>query len=755
MEIQEIKKIISVQQLLERLGAKFNEDGKSCCIFHNEKTPSLSCYHEEEGEVKFKCFGCGKQGDIFDAIGYVYNLDKAAQIKTIKDMYSFELSSDLKPSIKIYKSNNGKPKKEKKTFHIDYIKEKAEAIYSYYSATGKLEIIIVVWGRKEGKKIIGQYAPIEDGKFINAVSNIKYGIYRLPELLKSTGPIYITEGEKDTDNLRSWGFTATSARGGSQQPWNPENNKYFIGRDVIFIRDDDSSGRDFGNSVIESLSPVVKSIKCLDLPVKEENKNKGHDFTDWVKAGGTRDEFIKLSAEAELRGIDGIEIRKAEETDPLPGVTVPIEIKARRKSKLQKLTETEDYLKSNYKFKYNEITKKTEYTEINQSCWKEITDNIISKFYFALLRRGIDFNRDDIWSLLANPDFSEVYNPFKEYFDNIPQWDKKDHIKIFTDCFKLKNENDREAFEKSFKKWFVGILTGVYNSKWCNHVIFIITGEQGDGKTTILNELIPENLYEYLQNGGLEFGTKDSKMAMCCKLLINIDELESFTKKNIDQLKSNITAKDFDIRLPYGRVSEKLSKRCSFMASTNRTSFLSDPTGSRRFLIFEISEIEYEKKFDINQMYSQAKHLYFSNFTYWFTREEIKEINKRNEQFSADSPEEQLLLQYFIPYKGSIDLVKQLDEPSRKKKGLYFLSTTEIATEISKATEGRISINNSFVRRLGGFLRKHNFKKTIFNQRYTWCVKNCYRYEDQEENEYKQYENEAFHNENEEYPIPF
>ena len=43
------------------------------CIFHNEKTPSLRVYSSSQ---RFHCYGCGKNGNVFDLILAVYKLEE-------------------------------------------------------------------------------------------------------------------------------------------------------------------------------------------------------------------------------------------------------------------------------------------------------------------------------------------------------------------------------------------------------------------------------------------------------------------------------------------------------------------------------------------------------------------------------------------------------------------------------------------------------------------------------------------------------
>jgi hypothetical protein len=66
-------------------------------------------------------------------------------------------------------------------------------------------------------------------------------LYRLPELISSPDPVWLPEGEKDAENLRALGLTATTS-GGVNDPWLPEFDRYLVGRDVIVLLDNDAPG---------------------------------------------------------------------------------------------------------------------------------------------------------------------------------------------------------------------------------------------------------------------------------------------------------------------------------------------------------------------------------------------------------------------------------------------------------------------------------------------------------------------------------
>jgi hypothetical protein len=103
--------------------------------------------------------------------------------------------------------------------------------------------------------------------------------YRLPELLASTGPIFVCEGEKDADRLTSLGFTATTNAMGAGK-WRGDLNRWFEGRTVFILPDNDAPGRDHAEEVAHNLHGIAQEVRIVDLPGLPP---KG-DVSDWFDA---------------------------------------------------------------------------------------------------------------------------------------------------------------------------------------------------------------------------------------------------------------------------------------------------------------------------------------------------------------------------------------------------------------------------------------------------------------------------------------
>ena len=127
------------------------------------------------------------------------------------------------------------------------------------------------------------------------------------------------------------------------------------------------------------------------------------------------------------------------------------------------------------------------------------------------------------------------------------------------------------------------------------------------------------------------------------------EELESMSRAELNQLKALITLDSVNERAAYGRNKERRPHIASFCGTGNNIQFLSDPTGTRRWLPFEVSGIDdpYKMPPDYGGIYSQALALLEGGFKYWFDQEDIVRINRHNAHFEVPNLEEEAILTFY------------------------------------------------------------------------------------------------------------
>jgi hypothetical protein len=117
-------------------------------------------------------------------------------------------------------------------------------------------------------------------------------LYRLREVLEAP-IVFLCEGEKDCETMRSWGFVATTNAGGAKAKWLQPYSAALRGREVILLPHNDQAGWDRAKTVYLELDGVAACIRVFDLP-REFN-----DISDWFAAGHSEVEFL-----SRLEGVD-------------------------------------------------------------------------------------------------------------------------------------------------------------------------------------------------------------------------------------------------------------------------------------------------------------------------------------------------------------------------------------------------------------------------------------------------------------------
>ncbi|MFT3903581.1 MAG: VapE family protein [Niabella sp.] len=364
----------------------------------------------------------------------------------------------------------------------------------------------------------------------------------------------------------------------------------------------------------------------------------------------------------------------------------------------------ENFLNYRYSFRYNVVSGKLEYKATKATLWKPVTDFVENSILREILKAKVKCNINTLRNLLRS-DFCEQFDPFKAYFDNLPN--NEDETDYITELANTITTTRQDLWQVCFKKWFVAMVACVTNDKAINQTVIVFSGKQGVGKTTWIEKLIPKPLKDYMFSGTINPNNKDTLIHLAECMLINLDELENLNRTEIGTLKELITKTHIRMRKAYGHNNETLPRRASFAGSVNTAQFLNDTTGSRRFLCFEVEHIEYTHNIDINQAYAQARQLYKDGFRYWFNQEEIKEINLNNEQYQIRSPEEELLLTWF--------------EIADRDTANNFLNTTQIATKL--AERAKLNITDGTVMKLGKALKKHGYLRLSKKSGYVYAVK--------------------------------
>ena len=122
-------------------------------------------------------------------------------------------------------------------------------------------------------------------------------LYRLPKVLKSVAagnPVFVCEGEKDVGAVERLGFTVTTKAGGAGGvKWEKVDLTPLHGARVIVLPDHDSAGTKYALGLLEAIGDRA-AVRIVHLP----GLSDGGDVSDWVEAGGTREQLEAMVSEA-------------------------------------------------------------------------------------------------------------------------------------------------------------------------------------------------------------------------------------------------------------------------------------------------------------------------------------------------------------------------------------------------------------------------------------------------------------------------
>lgn len=320
------------------------------------------------------------------------------------------------------------------------------------------------------------------------------------------------------------------------------------------------------------------------------------------------------------------------------------------------------FLRDHAYLRYNVITGRTEYRIPPQDCfaeymaedllsdqWRPIFDRVVNMVWRVMSKeKKVQIN--DIWRII-NSDFVPAFNPFTDYLEHLPPWDGQDYILSMSVSVTVKgDESEQYRFAQYLKKWLVWMVAAWVDPKVVSHVILVLIGEQGSYKTTWFSYLLPPPLQQYFRiKTNSSRMTKDDLICLSEYGLVCYEELDTMRPSELNQLKAVVTMTAVDERRPYDRYTEHRPHIASFCGTGNNVQFLSDPTGNRRWLPFEVASIDSPRDhpFNYEGIYAQAYALYQQGFRYWFSKAETEQLQKYNKQFETVQSELELIDLYY------------------------------------------------------------------------------------------------------------
>lgn len=478
----------------------------------------------------------------------------------------------------------------------------------------------------------------KDGTWINSLKDIDTSlsifcngdISRLKQVAEQGGTIYYFEGEKDCINggkHESLGFTC-----GSSGDWEHRKKvfNYLKSAQLIIFADDDenNSGINSANKLKQYFDSLGDGKATVVVPAKGMNI-KGGDFSDYMSSH-TREELLKLIEDAYAEANKETVTEKAVVGYPVPDVMQMLAYKVdydrdgneKSRKVLQTVRNFEIIMENDSrvagKIMFDEFAQQACLTGdvpwetgSNYRAWSSHDDSAL----FSVLQSDYGMNsRNDYFDALKNVSMRNRFHPVRNLLDSL-KWNGKENIRqLLVDYL---GAEDTEYTCQVMRLWMLGGVARVYHPGCKFDYTLILQGRQGIGKSTFLQLLAMDDTWF---NDSLDSLDSDkAAQSLMGSWIIELAELKSLarTTGGVDSIKRFLTATQDKYRMPYERRADVFLRQCIFSGTTNKSDFLQDETGNRRFLIIQTGVNEPKKSLfstdairDIKEAWAQAVHIW-------------------------------------------------------------------------------------------------------------------------------------------------
>ena len=298
------------------------------------------------------------------------------------------------------------------------------------------------------------------------------------------------------------------------------------------------------------------------------------------------------------------------------------------------------------------------------------------------------------------------YDPVREWLEQLPKWDGRDRLGELADRVKTQTPGWRDNF-KIWMRSMVSQWRSGRDAMYGAQMVLMLVGGQGTRKSTFMRMLLPKELMPFYIDRIDFTNKKEALRALSRFLLINIDEYDQISKSQTAYLKHLIQRTDVKERKMYSTVFEQQQRYAAFCATTNSLVPLKDESGSRRYLVIEVTDkidtdTTGDKAIDYQQLYAQIVCEIENGEEYAFTGERERQIVEANADY------------YEMP--NVISLFEDMFCQPQGGDEVLLLSPTEILERIRDKKKVNV-VTQSNATLLGSYLHRKGFGKGKGRQR--------------------------------------
>ena len=284
--------------------------------------------------------------------------------------------------------------------------------------------------------------------------------------------------------------------------------------------------------------------------------------------------------------------------------------------------------------------------------WSDTDDAYLASYLEAYRMGG--FSDKKVTKALLIVARENSYHPVRDYL-NALVWDGTPRIeRLFIDHLKV---DDTELYREAALGFMVMSVRRIFEPGCNLQFMPVFIGRQGAGKSSLAQVLGGR----WVTNSAIDISSKDGYIALQGKWIVEIAEMNSFSKKEASSVKSYISSSTDSYRPPYGQHNVDVKRQCIFFGTTNDILCLADSTGNRRFWPIECKATEsdaFERLQRLeairDQLWAEAMHYYLNDMTridelIRKVNADMKELQERHNQVDTLEDDLRTFLDFVLP----------------------------------------------------------------------------------------------------------
>lgn len=237
----------------------------------------------------------------------------------------------------------------------------------------------------------------------------------------------------------------------------------------------------------------------------------------------------------------------------------------------------------------------------------------------------------------------KTVHPVREYLEDcLAGWDGKERLYAWLRDY-LGGADDAEYLSQVGQKFLVSAVARIFEPGCQVDSMLVLEGKQGEGKSQAVRILGGD----WARDLSGDVADKDAEIAIQGVWIAELSELTAIRRADQEPVKGFISRRIGHYRPPYGRNNIDRPRQTVFIATTNESDYLQDPTGGRRYWPVECRSIDLEGlKRDRNHLWGEAVSLYRAKQPWHLERAQAHVAQSQQAARQRISPVDEVVLEY-------------------------------------------------------------------------------------------------------------